>query len=168
MGTCGTKPALAHSVEKKCVAADVTYEQMNYFIPPISSTGVIVKCHSLNSFIVAAYLTIPNTPLFKYKIYLPDTCVVPNINSQNEFEKFFAKKAFTQLESMFLHKRVCISNVHINKNGDYCAELFLEKQPLHIALWLILQKFAILEKDYTPDFDWENYYQKKPTLAKLS
>ena len=139
------------------------------FIPPISKYGKILDCVTLNHFVVATYMLIPNTPLFSFNIYLHDLHV-PDINSINKTERFLANEGIGRISKIFLNKSVILSNVFINYNGNYTADIRLDIKNEIVTLsdWLCIHNYGFKKTRKNKNKSWYSLYNKRPVLIILN
>ena len=167
MGNCKSIPSknLIMLKDNRKVPKHATFIDAPIFIPPISKYGKIIDCVTLNHFVVAAYMLIPNTPLFSFNIYLHDLHI-PDINSINETERFVANQGIDQMCKIFLNKRVILSNIFINYNGNYIADIKLDKknQILTISDWLCMHNYGFKKTKKNKNESWYSLYSKRPVL----
>ena len=137
MGNCSMPSTSFIMLKDNSVPKHIKLRDAPRYIPPKSKYGKIIDCVTLNHFVVAAYMLIPNTPLFSFNIYLHDLHI-PDINSMNETERFFANQGIDQMCKIFLYKRVILSNIFINYNGKTRLKLIKKNQILTISDWLCM------------------------------
>ena len=172
MGTCKSNLSQNNNNNNnnnnRKISKNITIKDVPLFIPPISKYGKIINCVALNHFIVAAYILIPNTPLFSYNIYL-NNMHVPNINSINETEKLVATNGIKIMREVFLNKNIILSNLYINSKGNYVADINIDKKNIiSISEWLIIHNYGIKKTLKNKNISWYKLYCKRPTLINIS
>jgi len=169
MGNCKSTPQQNSNIfkEPRKPFKKITIKDAPLFIPPISKYGFILDCVALNHYIVASYMLIPNTQLFSFNIYVPDI-LVPTIESKNNIENVVAKNGIQHVCKVFLRKKIILSNLNIDFNGNYVADiaLYKKKQKYTISEWLIQNNYGIKKTQQNKNDNWNNLYQKRPTLMK--
>jgi len=166
MGNCKSIP-FENSIilkDNKKVPKRTTLENAPIFIPPISKYGKIIDCVTLEHFVVAAYMLIPNTPLFSFNIYLKDMHV-PDINSNHKKERLVANQGIDRICKIYLNKRIILSNVFINYNGNYVADIRLDKKRYsNISDWLCMHNYGFKKTQKNKNKSWYSLYSKRPVL----
>tara|TARA_Y100000591_G_scaffold207067_1_gene179271 strand:- start:321 stop:866 length:546 start_codon:yes stop_codon:yes gene_type:complete len=167
MGNCKSIPIESSIMLKdnRKVPKHIKLSDAPIFIPPISKYGKILDCVTLNHFVVVAYMLIPNTPLFSFNIYLHDLHV-PDINSMNETERFVANQGINRMYEIFLNKRVILSNVFINNNGNYIADIRLDKKNKIVTVsdWLCIHNYGFKKTQKNKNKSWYSLYSERPVL----
>lgn len=115
------------------------YEDSVPFLMPIKY-GKVVKVYDGDTITIAAYLPIPNSPLYRFSVRL-NGIDTPEIKGKTRAEKDLALVAKNALSEFVLGKVVELRNIANEKYGRILADVYLG--PTHVNVWMIENGYAI-------------------------
>jgi len=126
-------------MEYSSILEGVKYEDSIEFKMPIQY-GKVVKVYDGDTITIAAYLPIPNSPLYRFSVRL-NGIDTPEIRGKTRAEKDLALVAKNALSEFILGKVVELRNIMNEKYGRILADVYLGAT--HINEWMIENKYAV-------------------------
>lgn len=118
---------------------NVKYEDTVQFLIPIKY-GKVVKVYDGDTFTIAGYLPINNSPLYRFSVRI-NGIDTPEIKGKTREEKELAVVSKNALSNLILGKIIELRNIENEKYGRILADVYIGD--IHVNEWMIKNNYAV-------------------------